>query len=146
MPKHNQNHLFRLTTLTLLTTAAAFAQAAAPPAAAKSAADEKFPAPEAVEKISKTQHSFDAAGQKFSYTALAGTLLLKKEEGKPRASVFFVSYTRDNAGDASKRPVTFIFNGGPGSSSVWLHMGAFGPKRVEMGPDGTQPTPPYSLV
>ncbi len=146
MPQHNQNHLFRLTTLTLLAAAAAFGQTAAPPAAAKPAADEKFPAPEAVEKISKTQHSFDSAGQKFSYTALAGTLLLKKEEGKPRASVFFVSYTRDNAGDASKRPVTFIFNGGPGSSSVWLHMGAFGPKRVEMGPDGAQPTPPYSLV
>ncbi len=118
--------------------------AAPAPAAAQEAT--KFPAPPAEEKIQKSQHTIEAAGQKIAYTALAGTLLLKKEEGKPRASMFFVSYTRDDTTDKSKRPITFIFNGGPGSSSVWLHMGAFGPKRVEMGPDGAQPQPPYRLV
>ena len=60
--------------------------------------------------------------------------------------MFYVAYTRDDAQDVSKRPITFSFNGGPGSSSVWLHMGALGPKRVDMGPDGEQPKPPYRLV
>jgi carboxypeptidase C (cathepsin A) len=60
--------------------------------------------------------------------------------------MFYVAYTRDDAQDLAKRPITFAFNGGPGSSSVWLHMGALGPKRVEMGPDGEQPKPPYRLL
>ena len=68
-------------------------------------------------------------GQTINYTARAGTMIMKDEEGKPRASFFFISYTKDGA-DPAQRPVTFTFNGGPGSSSVWLHMGAFGPKRV----------------
>ncbi len=118
----------------------------AAPAPAAGAESTKFPAPPAEEKIEKTQHTIEAGGQKIPYTALAGTLVLKAEEGKPRASMFFVSYTRDDAPDKSTRPITFIFNGGPGSSSVWLHMGAFGPKRVEMGPDGAQPQPPYRLI
>jgi carboxypeptidase C (cathepsin A) len=109
-------------------------------------AEGKFPAPPAVEKISKTEHSITAHGRKLSYTALAGTLLLDKDDGKPRASVFFTSYTLSGVEDTAKRPITFVFNGGPGSSSVWLHMGALGPKRVEMGPEGEQPPPPYHLV
>ena len=60
--------------------------------------------------------------------------------------MFYIAYTRDDTPDPSKRPLTFSFNGGPGSSSVWLHLGALGPKRVEMGPDGEQPKPPYRLV
>jgi carboxypeptidase C (cathepsin A) len=85
-------------------------------------------------------------GQKIPYTATAGTLILKKEDGKPWASMFYVAYTRDDTPDPSKRPLTFSFNGGPGSSSVWLHLGALGPKRVAMGPNGEQPKPPYHLV
>ena len=73
-------------------------------------------------------------------------MVMKDEDGKPQASVFFVAYTRDGA-DPAKRPVTFTFNGGPGSSSVWLHMGAFGPKRVAYGDDeGHAAPPPYQLV
>ncbi len=106
----------------------------------------QFPAPPAEEKTSKTQHTMQAGGQRIPYTAVAGTMVLKKEDGKARASIFYVAYTRDDAADKTKRPVTFIFNGGPGSSSVWLHMGAFGPKRVKMGPEGEQPAPPYELV
>ena len=117
--------------------------AGAPPSAAASTA---FPAPPAVEKIEKSQHSITVNGKAIAYTATAGTLVLPKDDGKPLASMFFVAYTRDDATDKGKRPVTFTFNGGPGSSSVWLHMGAFGPRRVAMGPDGAQPPPPYHLV
>lgn len=98
-----------------------------------------------VEKTSKTKHSIQLNGKTLAYTATAGTLILKKDD-KPWASMFYVAYTRDDVADASKRPITFAFNGGPGSSSVWLHLGAFGPKRVEMAPDGEQPKPPYHLV
>jgi carboxypeptidase C (cathepsin A) len=105
------------------------------------------PAPAAplVETTSKTKHSIQVNGKPLAYTATAGTLILKKDD-KPWASMFYVAYTRDDAGDVSKRPITFAFNGGPGSSSVWLHMGALGPKRVEMGPEGQQPKPPYRLI
>jgi len=97
-----------------------------------------------VEKKSTTSHSIQVNGKTLAYTATAGTLVLRKEE-KPWASMFYVAYTRDGQ-DAAQRPITFAFNGGPGSSSVWLHMGALGPRRVEMGPDGEQPKPPYHLI
>lgn len=102
--------------------------------------------PPAVEKFSKTQHTIHAGGSELAYTATAGTLVLKKEDGKPRASIFFVAYSLDGVTDKSRRPLTFSFNGGPGSSSVWLHMGALGPRRVKLPPDGSAPTPPYQIV
>jgi carboxypeptidase C (cathepsin A) len=117
----------------------------APGQEASSPSSDRFPAPPAVETTSKTQHEITVNGTKISYTATAGTLVLKKDDGKPWASMFYVAYTRD-VPDASKRPITFAFNGGPGSASIWLHMGAFGPKRVEMGPEGEQPKPPYHLL
>jgi carboxypeptidase C (cathepsin A) len=110
-----------------------------------SAANENFPAPAAEEKISKTEHAIHVNGQELRYTATAGTLLLKKEDGKPRASIFYIAYTLDGV-DATKRPVTFTFNGGPGSSSVWLHLGALGPRRVALTPEGQPVPPPYHLV
>jgi carboxypeptidase C (cathepsin A) len=98
------------------------------------------------DQISTTQHSITVSGQTVNYTARAGTMVLKDEEGNPRANFFFVSYTRDGV-DPAKRPVTYTFNGGPGSSSVWLHMGAFGPKRVAYRDDeGRAAMPPYRLV
>ncbi|HEX4274907.1 MAG TPA: peptidase S10 [Bryobacteraceae bacterium] len=122
--------------------------AAAPPAPATAPASEPAspPAPAPVETASRTRHEITLNGKKVPYTATAGTLILKKDDGKPWASMFYVAYTRDDAPDPSKRPLTFSFNGGPGSSSVWLHLGALGPKRVELGPDGEQPKPPYHLV
>lgn len=111
----------------------------------KSQAEEHFPAPPAEEKSVKTQHLIHVGGQEIHYTATTGTLLLKKDDGKPKASIFYVAYTLDGA-DASKRPITYAFNGGPGSSSVWLHIGALGPKRVELTPDGSAVPPPYHLV
>jgi len=102
--------------------------------------------PPAVEKLSKTQHTVHAGGVELSYTATAGTLVLKREDGKARAGIFFVAYTLDNAADKASRPLTFAFNGGPGSSSVWLHLGALGPRRVNLPPDGSAPVPPYQIV
>ncbi len=69
-----------------------------------------------------------------------------KTDGTARASVFYVAYTRRNTTNAATRPVTFCFNGGPGSASIWLHLGALGPRRAKMNPDGSQPAPPFALV
>ena len=103
------------------------------------------PAPPA-EKIVKSKHTVVIDGQEIAYTATAGTLILKDEEDKPKASLFYVAYTRDGVEDMARRPLTFSFNGGPGSSSVWLHMGVVGPRRVLMSPEGDMLPPPYTLV
>lgn len=102
--------------------------------------------PKLEEKTSKTQHTIQVNGQTLAYTATAGTLLLKKEDGTPTASMFYTAYTKDGVTDLSKRPLTFAFNGGPGSSSVWLHLGSLGPKRVVMDPEGKPTAPPYRFA
>lgn len=113
--------------------------------AAEKPKDEKKPAtPE--EKVVQTRHTVKVGGQEIKYTATAGTILLKLEDGTPKASVFYVAYTRDDVSDTAKRPVTFTFNGGPGAASIWLHLGALGPRRVEMGDAGALLAPPYKLV
>ncbi len=106
--------------------------------------EKKPPVPE--EKIVQTKHSLKIGGQEIKYTATAGTILLKLEDGTPKASIFYVAYTKDDVSDASRRPLTFGFNGGPGSASVWLHLGLFGPRRVQMGDAGALLPPPYKLV
>ena len=98
------------------------------------------------EQLSRTEHSVRVNGTELRYTATAGNLLLKEEDGKTRASVFFIAYTKNDVAEPAKRPITFTFNGGPGSSSVWLHLGAFGPKRVLMTDKGEPTPPPYRLV
>ena len=99
-----------------------------------------------VDQISTTQHTIRVGDETIRYTARAGTIVLKNDDGEPRASFFHVAYTKDGA-DPATRPVTFTFNGGPGSSSVWLHMGAFGPKRVAYKDDeGHAASPPYRTV
>lgn len=133
----------------LALTSIAFLTAQTPPPAGKGEPPKAEPAknePAPVETTSRTKHEMTVNGTKIPYTATAGTLILKKDDGKPWASMFYVAYTRDDAGDAARRPITFCFNGGPGSASVWLHLGALGPKRVQMGPDGEPPAPPYHLV
>ena len=97
------------------------------------------------DNISSTQHSLKLGGETINYTARAGTMVMKDEDGNAKANVFFVAYTRDGA-DAGKRPITFAFNGGPGSSSVWLHMGCFGPKRVAYADEEGHPAPPPSRL
>jgi len=91
-----------------------------------------------------THHQIALNGKTLSYTATAGRLPLKRGDGKTEAEMFFVAYTLDGQ-DAGKRPLTFSFNGGPGSASVWLHMGALGPKRVVLQSNGFMPAAPYRL-
>ncbi len=98
------------------------------------------------DNVVTTKHSLRIASEAIAYTAQAGTIVLKDEDGDARATFFLVAYTKDGA-DPARRPVTFTFNGGPGSSSVWLHMGAFGPKRVVYADDeGRAAAPPYRTV
>ena len=108
--------------------------------------EEKKTPPPPEEKSVPSKHSIRVGGQEIKYTATAGTLLLKLEDGTPKASIFYIAYTKDDVSDASQRPITFTFNGGPGSSSVWLHLGAFGPRRVQMGDAGALLPPPYKLT
>ena len=98
------------------------------------------------DRVVTTKHKAAIGGASIAYTASAGTLVLRDEEGKAKASMFFVAYTRDGVQDLAKRPITFAYNGGPGSSSVWLHMGAFGPRRVVLDDEGRDPGPPYRLT
>ncbi|MGB8012830.1 MAG: peptidase S10 [Terriglobales bacterium] len=91
-----------------------------------------------------TRHQITLNGKILHYTATAGRLPIKRGDGKIEAEMFFVAYTLDGQ-DATKRPLTFSFNGGPGSASVWLHMGALGPKRVVLQQNGFMPAAPYRL-
>jgi carboxypeptidase C (cathepsin A) len=91
-----------------------------------------------------THHQTAVGGKTLNYTATTGRLPIKRGDGKIEAEMFFVAYTLDGQ-DAAKRPVTFSFNGGPGSASVWLHMGALGPKRVVLLSNGFMPAAPYRL-
>jgi carboxypeptidase C (cathepsin A) len=98
-----------------------------------------------IEQTAVTRHSIRIGDETVNYRAAAGTLHLPGEDEQPDASVFYISYTREGIGNLDRRPVMFTFNGGPGSSSVWLHMGTFGPRRVAMA-DGQQPdAAPYTL-
>src|ERR1017187_5383923 len=93
-----------------------------------------------------TTNTVTIAGQPVTYVAETGMLPLLKPDGALRASVFYIAYTRQGETNAPPRPVTFCFNGGPGSSAVWLQLGALGPRRVKMNDDGTLPQPPFGLV
>lgn len=122
---------------------------AQPPAAGaeqhkdKDAGREAEPVPP--EKLVVTHHELTMGGKTLKYTATAGTLLIRDEEDKPYGSIFYVAYTLDGA-EARTRPVSFVYNGGPGSASMWLHMGSFSPVRIVT--DSPNPTvgPPFKLV
>jgi len=110
------------------------------------------------DNLVETKHKITIKGQEIFYTVTCGTIVLKEEsekkgekegvsEGeKPRASIFFIAYSLDDVEDISRRPLTFSFNGGPGSSSVWLHLGVLGPLRALMDEIGNPLAPPYRLV
>ena len=113
------------------------------------------PAPK--EESSVTEHTIKIGGQTIAYKATASTTLIKDDKGEPTASIFTIAYTRTTKTkqggergkkrhDMSQRPIAFVYNGGPGSSSIWLHMGAFGPRRVVTTDAGPTPPPPFKLV
>ena len=118
------------------------------------------PAPpaEPQERIVATDHTYSLGKKKLEYTATCGTVMLRDYDGdgrdsegkrkgdKPRATMFFTAYTLKGVKKPEKRPVIFSFNGGPGSSSVWLHLGILGPHRVATDEMGNSPPPPYALV
>jgi len=99
----------------------------------------------APDKASQTSHMIRLDGREIKFTATAGTVPIRLDDGKVAARMFFVAYTKDGE-DAKTRPVSFLYNGGPGSASVWLHMGSFAPRKARMAEEGFQPPPPYQLV
>jgi carboxypeptidase C (cathepsin A) len=141
----------RLAVQGISTALAIVLMAASPALAADKPADKDAKTETSAEKappppqVSVTHHKGTFGGKSISYTATASETYLKDKDGKPKASIFSVSYVKD--GKDPNRPVTFLFNGGPGSGSLWLHMGAFGPKRVAIPSNGTDDgAPPYPIV
>ena len=110
-------------------------EAASPPKAAPAAPKEFV-----------TRHTLEIGGKTLRYRAVAGETYLKNDKGTPKASVWSVAYLLEGADVPAKRPITFLFNGGPGSTATWLHLGAFGPRRLDLGADPLDAgSPPYPL-
>ena len=93
-----------------------------------------------------TRHTIVVGGKSITYTATAGTLILRDKDAEPIASMGYIAYIESDVKDPSARPITFAYNGGPGSSSLWLHMGALGPRRIVVTDAGPTPPPPYRVV
>jgi len=137
----------------LLCSAPAFAASSTSAGDAAQSSNQDAQAGSLIERLSRpmsstTTGTVTVEGKPISYQAEAGTLVLDgtgADEGKPQVAMSYVAYFKQGA-DASKRPITFIYNGGPGSSTVWLHMGAWGPKRVVTNDDTHTPAAPYQLV
>ncbi len=110
----------------------------------RTAAAQAAPTPK--EESSVTEHSIRLGGQVIPYRATASTTLLKDDKGEPTGLMYSVAYTRSDMKDLSSRPVSFFYNGGPGSATMWLHMGAFGPRRVATLDGQFTPPAPYKLV
>ena len=136
--------LFVMTMCAVLTTAPSFAQDQKHGDDSAKHDEDKTP-PIPPEKTSVTHHDLTLNGRAIHYTATAGTLLIHSDDDKPYGSIFYVAYTEDGA-DATHRPVTFLYNGGPGSASLWLHMGSVGPVRVETASPAATGAPPYQVI
>ncbi|MBL7848181.1 MAG: carboxypeptidase [Cyclobacteriaceae bacterium] len=96
-------------------------------------------------EVSTTSHTVKIDGKIIAYKAMAGTMLMRNSEDQPIALHGFTAYIKDGTTDAKTRPITFVFNGGPGSSSIWLHMGVVGPRRAVVNDPGFTPAAPYTL-
>jgi carboxypeptidase C (cathepsin A) len=103
------------------------------------------PAPSDDINLACTQHEVRIDGKSFPYCAYAGSLTMKDEAGKAKANIFFVAYCNE-ADDLTKRPLTFLFNGGPGAAAVWLHLGGAGPKTIDLDDEGIPKGPPFRVV
>ncbi len=97
------------------------------------------------EKPVVTQHSVNVGGKTLHYTATVAQMPLKDASGETEAHIFYMAYTLDGVPDATKRPLTFCFNGGPGSASMWVHMGGMGPRSPKLEANGSMPPPPYQM-
>ncbi|HQR31939.1 MAG TPA: peptidase S10 [Blastocatellia bacterium] len=115
-----------------------------PPTTTGQAAPQRPTAP-LEEKSSVTKGSVRIGGQQINYTATAANYIIKADDGSPKASFFFVAYTKDEVPDKAKRPLSFVYNGGPGSASSYTHMG-LGPKRIVLTDDGFGMPAPYSIT
>ncbi|MBL0209983.1 MAG: hypothetical protein IPQ13_03570 [Holophagaceae bacterium] len=133
--------LLSLLLLALAASPALRAQEPVKAASVESAKPESEPKPER----SVTHHSLRMGGVPLAYTATAGTFILRDSKGEPWARLGYTAYMKDGA-DAASRPITFAFNGGPGSSSIWLHIGVLGPKRVVTPNAEFAPPAPYRMV
>jgi carboxypeptidase C (cathepsin A) len=107
---------------------------------------DKCDAPATKEEVSVTDHSVRIGGQTIPYKATASTTLLKNDKGEATGLMYSAAYTRTDVKDLSERPIAFLYNGGPGSATMWLHMGAFGPRRVYTVDGSFTPPAPYKLV
>jgi carboxypeptidase C (cathepsin A) len=140
----NMKKCVALVAVALLGLCGASRPAAAKPPGSGAASSGNSPPPQAVQSV--TQGSVTVEGSRIDYVATAGTIILKNDRGKPTGSMFYVAYVKSGVKDAGQRPVTFFYNGGPGSSSMWLHMGAFGPLRVVTSDHTHTPAAPYRMV
>ena len=133
--------------LSICLASSTFADPPAHPASAPASKEAK-PAAPGEDKLSVTQHELIIDGQVLKYEATAGTMAMKDESGKARANFFFVAYRKESGAhfDPAQRPITFVFNGGPGAASVWLHLGAVGPKSMKLDAQGIPTGPPHALV
>jgi carboxypeptidase C (cathepsin A) len=96
--------------------------------------------------LSITHHQVTINGTVIRYTATTGLMPQRNAQtGEVEGSIFYVAYTKDGVTDPATRPISFLFNGGPGSATLWLHLGAFGPKKIKLNADGSNPPPPYSF-
>src|SRR5437016_998638 len=92
-----------------------------------------------------TRHSITVQGNTLNYTATVAQMPLKDSAGETEAHIFYIAYTLDGVSDTAKRPLTFCFNGGPGSASIWVHIGGMGPRSPKLLPTGAMPPPPYEI-
>jgi carboxypeptidase C (cathepsin A) len=108
------------------------------------ATEKRMETPEVKDEEVETSHSILLNGMTLSYKATAGRMVIKNDESVHKANISYVAYHKDGVEEPSKRPITFCFNGGPGSASLWLHMGMLGPKRVQI--NSQDPSPPYQIL
>jgi carboxypeptidase C (cathepsin A) len=143
------NHaiLIGLLSLALASGASYAAEETDEPAPPEKTEAKKAEQPPPEPRAQKTQHTLRLAGQELKYTATVGWLILNdKKKDEPIARFGYTAYTLDGVKDAARRPITFAFNGGPGSASIWLHMGVLGPRRVVVNDGGYAPPPPAQIV
>ena len=138
--------MHHFTVCLLLAASYAFAQRGPAPEPPAARAPETAATPIPPETNSVTDHELSLDGKTIHYSATAGTLLIDGYDAKPYGTVFYVAYTLVGVGDLRTRPVTFLYNGGPGSASLWLHMGSVGPVRVVTASPEATGAAPYQVV